>query len=275
MKTILVIDDEREVLEIVRTVLKTKGYKIQCAEGGEAGLKLAEELEPDLIVCDLMMPRVSGMEVVKRLKRHQRLRRIPIVVLSAFGADDKRPPEFWARGLGVDDFLSKPFDPLDLLGRVEYIFRRDEYVSTRAETADLSAVKDLKRKASETQSEYLDLSDASPSDIARAYIESWNAQDFVTEFRTLSEELTGGLSESDYVLTRLQTYQAEDGAYRQQRLAKVTSESISGFIAKVIGERHDIVGRRETAKEATITMKKTQNGWRIVRYTEKPLTSAG
>ncbi|MBI5154449.1 response regulator [Candidatus Poribacteria bacterium] len=267
MKRILVIDDERDVLEIVRSVLKTKGYQIRCAEGGEPGLKLAEEEEPDLIICDLMMPRISGLEVIKRLKKHPRLNRIPIVVLSAVASDSSKPASYWAKGLGVDEYVTKPFDPLDLLGRVEYIFRRDSYVSSREESGARSGGAPPKTAPLPAA----ELKTLSPQELVRTYVESWNQHDFALEYRCMSPELVGAIALNDYIARRQQAYQEEVGHGREQHIGQILEERISGPVAKIVCERQDIIDGRTWNKKATFVLKKTGDGWKILKYNEEPL----
>ncbi|MCB2154161.1 response regulator [bacterium] len=267
MKHILVIDDERDVLEVVRSVLKTKGYKIRTAESGEDGLRMAEDDRPDMIICDLMMPKVSGLEVIKRLKKHQRLRTVPIVVLSAVGSDDDRPDTYWAKGLGVDEYVAKPFDPLDLLGRVEYIFRRQDYRSTSADFDSEESAAAVNRPKTVSPDE---LENATPAQVARAYAEAWNAHDFATEYRCLDAEVTGQLTLNDYIARRHQTYREEKGHTRTQTITKVLEEKVSGNVAKIIAEREDNIDGRVWPKIVNYMLKKTHKGWKIIRYTEKP-----
>lgn len=266
-KRILVIDDERDVLDLIRTILKSKGYTILCANGGEEGLRLAEREMPDLIISDLMMPRVSGMEVVKRLRAHPQMKSIPIIVLSAISSDSDKPDEFWARGLGVDDYLSKPFDPLDLLGRVEYIFRRGKYVSQ----ASSDAVPMMGDGAPAPSEPKLDLSQATPSQVVQAFVESWNSQDFKLEFGCMDETTMVGITESDYIRRRKQTYHEEKGDTRTQRVLNILSENISLNVAKVVCEREDMIGVRSRKKQETYALKKTGRGWRILKYTSEPI----
>ena len=128
-KKIVIIDDEQDVLEIIKATLKTKGYHIFAADNGEEGWRIILQQRPDLIITDLKMPKMSGLELRKRLQANEELRDTPIIILSGIGKETGKPDEFWRSGLKSDDFISKPFDPLDLLGRVEYIFRSTSRVA--------------------------------------------------------------------------------------------------------------------------------------------------
>lgn len=262
MKTILVIDDERDVLDIVRSVLRTKGYTVLCAAGGEEGLQTAEREGVDLIVCDLMMPKVSGLEVIKRLKKHPTLCAVPVIVLSAVSADHDKPPDFWARGLGVEEFIEKPFDPLDLLGRVEALLRRSLYVSSKQQSS--GTPRPVRPD--------VELKTASPEDIARAYIESWNYRDWDTEYNCLGDEMTSSCKRDDYMAARERAWKDDGGTERTQKVAGVVENKVTGVIAKVVCERKDSFRGRTWMKRNTVTLKKTHAGWKIVRFKEEPLT---
>ncbi len=262
MKTILVIDDERDVLDIVRSVLKTKGYDVLCAGGGEEGMVIAERDRPDLIIVDLMMPKVSGLEVIKRAKASKRVNGTPIVVLSAVSADQDRPPDFWARGLGVDEFIEKPFDPLDLLGRVEALLRRADYVSARPPGGTTP------RPIRST----VDLATAPPEKVVAAYIESWNHKDWETEYACLAEEMTQHYEKSQYIQSRESTWVVEDGGRRRMKLVGVVENTVSGVVAKIVCDKKEVFDGRTWKKRCTATLKKTAAGWKIMRIREVPMT---
>ena len=180
-KKILVVDDEQDILEIVRATLKTKGYEVDVAHDGEEGLARIKTHKPDLVILDLMMPQKSGLEVCKDLKKDPSTADIPVIVLTALGKQSGKDEEFWRLGLKVDDFIQKPFDPLNLLGRVEYIFRRNEYVSNHSESAIV---------AEENKKETTSLAGASPEDVVKAFIESWNTQNFAVEYECLASVIS-------------------------------------------------------------------------------------
>jgi two-component system phosphate regulon response regulator PhoB len=118
---ILVVDDEEDILELVRHHLAREGYPVVCAETGETALKKAKSEAPDLIVLDLMLPGKDGLEITKILKNEQDTKHIPIVMLTAKGeeADVVSGLE-----LGADDYITKPFSPRVLLARVRAVLRR-------------------------------------------------------------------------------------------------------------------------------------------------------
>lgn len=118
---ILVVDDEEDVLELVRFHLAREGYQLTLAATGEAALKKAKHETFDLVVLDLMLPGVDGLEVAKALKADARSKSVPIVMLTAKGeeADVVSGLE-----IGADDYITKPFSPRVLTARVKAVLRR-------------------------------------------------------------------------------------------------------------------------------------------------------
>ncbi|MEO8377178.1 MAG: response regulator [Candidatus Sumerlaeota bacterium] len=264
-KRILVIDDEPDVIEIVRALLSTKGHDVITAGGGEEGLALAEKERPDLIITDLMMPRVSGLEVIKQLKRNARLRTTPIVVISALG-DEKQPPEFWIKSLGIEDYIPKPFDPLDFIGRIEYLFRRSGYVSSQNSEFDSLKKRSITpSRDAETQIP-LESNEGSPVSVVRTFVESRNRQDFAAEFNCLGEEMLGQLSMREYVSRRRTAFVNDKGSARKHEVISVGEEKISINIAKVQITRRDTTNGDSRERQEVYSLKKTHRGWKIVNY---------
>jgi two-component system phosphate regulon response regulator PhoB len=119
---ILVIDDEEDILELLKFNLSREGYQVTCGLTGEEALKLAQKELPSLIILDLMLPGIDGLEVARLLKGDMKTREIPIVMLTAKGeeADVVAGLE-----LGADDYVVKPFSPRVLLARVRAVLRRN------------------------------------------------------------------------------------------------------------------------------------------------------
>lgn len=112
---ILVVDDEADLLTVLKIGLETEGYDVLTASDGEQGLSLARQFMPDLMVLDLMLPRMDGYKVCRALKFDDRYKKIPIFILSArSGETDRR----LALELGADEFHSKPYDLRELVARV-------------------------------------------------------------------------------------------------------------------------------------------------------------
>lgn len=115
-KTILICDDEPTLRELVRASLDG-GYRFAEASDGVVALKLARDLHPDAIVLDLMLPRLSGLEVLAELQRDERLRSIPVLVMTAWNDTEDA-----ALAAGAEGFVTKPFDPNELKLAVERLF---------------------------------------------------------------------------------------------------------------------------------------------------------
>lgn len=118
---ILVVDDEEDILELVRFNLEREGYTVTSAASGEDAIQTATQKLPDLIVLDLMLPGVDGLEVAKFLKNEPKTREIPIVMLTAKGEESD---VVIGLELGADDYITKPFSPKILSARVKAVLRR-------------------------------------------------------------------------------------------------------------------------------------------------------
>ncbi len=112
---VLVVDDEKNILDIIRFNLEVEGYEVITSHDGEEALRLVQELKPDLILCDIMMPELDGLEVCRRLKSDGRTNQIPVVMLSARTQAQDKVASIEA---GADDFITKPFDFSDLVARI-------------------------------------------------------------------------------------------------------------------------------------------------------------
>ena len=119
---ILVVDDEEDILELLRFNLSREGCQVFCALSGEEALRLVRTEIPDLVVLDLMLPGIDGLEVTRRLKSDPNTKHLPIVMLTAKGeeADIVTGLE-----LGADDYVTKPFSPRILVARVRAVLRRN------------------------------------------------------------------------------------------------------------------------------------------------------
>ncbi len=111
-KTIMVVDDNPDIVTIVKTLLEGKGYKVQSAYSGQEVFHRLAEQKPDLIILDIMMPRMDGLEVLTRLKSYSNSRPIPVVLLTA-----KQPDEaiFGGYDIWADSYITKPFTNPQLL----------------------------------------------------------------------------------------------------------------------------------------------------------------
>lgn len=121
MATILVVDDEPHIVELARLYLSNDGYTVFSAHDGLEALTAIEERHPDLVVLDIMLPKMDGWEVCRRLR--QGGNSVPIIMLTARGEDVDR---IVGLELGADDYMVKPFNPRELVARVKAVLRRSE-----------------------------------------------------------------------------------------------------------------------------------------------------
>ncbi|MDR1479798.1 MAG: response regulator transcription factor [Planctomycetaceae bacterium] len=118
---ILIIEDEADILSMVSLRLKSRGYEVCGAESGLVGLKLISEWEPDLVLLDLMLPELGGLELLRRVRSDKRYAKMPILIVSALGEESD---VVVGLELGADDYLSKPFNMSILVARVNALLRR-------------------------------------------------------------------------------------------------------------------------------------------------------
>jgi DNA-binding response OmpR family regulator len=120
-KTILIVDDEKDLQELVRFNLEKEGFDVIVARDSASGLEIALRHKPDLIVLDLMMPGLDGLEICRRLRADERGRRLPILMLTARSTEADR---IVGLEFGADDYVTKPFSPRELVARIKAILRR-------------------------------------------------------------------------------------------------------------------------------------------------------
>jgi two-component system phosphate regulon response regulator PhoB len=129
--TILIVEDEEDLREIVIYNLEREGYKAVGVESGEEGLELAISLKPDLMILDLMLPGMSGMDVCRKVKQDSSAQNVPIIIVSAKGEESDIVSGL---ELGADDYLTKPFSPRILMARVRAVMRRSGETDKKDDT---------------------------------------------------------------------------------------------------------------------------------------------
>jgi len=134
MPRILVIDDDPAIAELVAVNLEIAGYDVSQAEDGIKGQALALQIQPDLIMLDLMLPRVDGFTVCQRLRRDERTSEIPVLMLSALSQTQDKVEGFNA---GADDYLTKPFEIEEMLARVRALLRRTDRIPQAAKHSEI------------------------------------------------------------------------------------------------------------------------------------------
>lgn len=128
---ILVVDDEPDLVNAVTKILEREGYGVVKAENGEAALKKAREAKPDLILLDLRLPDIDGIQVCRTLRQDNRTRNIPLIMLTVMA---KESDKIKGLEIGADDYVTKPFSKGELLARINAIFRRVKRKTSLLET---------------------------------------------------------------------------------------------------------------------------------------------
>jgi two-component system, OmpR family, alkaline phosphatase synthesis response regulator PhoP len=123
MKRILVIEDDKDIVELLRYNLEKDGFQVTTSGEGATGLAQIRKAPPDLLILDLMLPKLSGLEICKEVRKDVSLNRLPILILTAKGEEADRVVGL---ELGADDYVTKPFSPRELVARVKALLRRAE-----------------------------------------------------------------------------------------------------------------------------------------------------
>jgi len=220
-KTILVVEDEKDILNLIEWHLRAEEYSVLKAKDGIKGLNLAVEQLPDLIILDLMLPGMDGLQICKALKKNQKTENIPVVMLTAKGEEVDR---IVGLELGADDYMVKPFSPRELTLRIRAILKRFDNKSEAPEAVKLK-YKDL----------LIDM------DSYRVWIQEKEIALTVTEFKLLQELLQnkGRVRTRDQLLDRVWGYQF-DGYARTvdthiRRLRQKIGEEYADAIETVRG----------------------------------------
>ena len=220
-KTILIVEDEKDILNLIEWHLKAEEYAVLTAQDGIKGLNTAIKQLPDLIVLDLMLPGMDGLQVCKALKKNPKTENIPVVMLTAKGEEVDR---IVGLELGADDYMVKPFSPRELTLRVKAILKRFDQKQEAPE---------------ETKLKYRDL--LIDMDSYRVWIREKEVSLTVTEFKLLQELLQnqGRVRTRDQLLDRVWGYQF-DGYARTvdthiRRLRQKIGEEYADAIETVRG----------------------------------------
>jgi two-component system response regulator MprA len=131
----LIVDDEENIIELIRLGLRYEGFQVETASDGEQGVTLAQRLSPDVVILDVMMPGIDGLEVLRRLRSNPTTRDIPILMLTA---KDEVSDRILGLQTGADDYVTKPFDFYELLERIRAILRRQRRQSAQMGDGDMN-----------------------------------------------------------------------------------------------------------------------------------------
>ena len=118
--TILVVDDDKNICELVRLYLVKEGYEVKCAFSGKQALHIVEDETPSAVILDIMLPEIDGIEVLKQIRQ---TKKIPVIMLTAKG---ETIDKILGLELGADDYVVKPFEPKELVARLKAVLRRTE-----------------------------------------------------------------------------------------------------------------------------------------------------
>jgi len=120
-KSIVVVEDEPDILEVLSYNLRREGFDVDTSDDGENGLKLIKKKRPDLVLLDLMLPRMDGLDICRAIKNDPNTETIPIIMVTAKGEESDL---VLGLGIGADDYITKPFSPRELVARVKAVLRR-------------------------------------------------------------------------------------------------------------------------------------------------------
>jgi two-component system phosphate regulon response regulator PhoB len=129
-KHIIVIEDEEDILELITFILETEGYKVTGIVDGLKGLNIVKENPPDLLILDIMLPSIDGMEICRSLKKDNKYSFIPIIMVTAKGSNEDIVAGL---NMGADDYITKPFSTKVFIARVANVFRRNGKVLDKEE----------------------------------------------------------------------------------------------------------------------------------------------
>lgn len=257
---ILLIDDDPDLREIIRTVLRTRGYVVHEAANGRIGLDMIDEVKPELIILDLMLPGMSGIEILRNIHTKPAYQNIPVIVLSGVGDKSSHPEEFWREGLHVEEFMAKAsFRNEDLLGRVAYLLKRHTYRSSQVPLPQTNSA----TATPETETPP-DMAAAVPEDVVRVFIESWNDARFGNEFDCLGGQLTPNLTKPDFIARRRSQFEAERDRNVRQFLKDVIDVQKDECTATVKVLRENQRGGRRTGRIEVYFLEHTPTGWKII-----------
>ena len=135
---ILIIEDDKDIVELVRYNLEKDTFRVMACADGVSGLAQIRKSPPDLLILDLMLPKLSGLEICKEIRRDEKLNRLPILMLTARGEEADRVVGL---ELGADDYVTKPFSPRELVARVKALLRRVNPAGEEAKPLEVGSLR--------------------------------------------------------------------------------------------------------------------------------------
>lgn len=141
---IMIVEDEEDIVEMIDYNLKKEGYSTVCVQNGEKAVSIIKREQPDLLLLDIMLPGINGLEVCKKVKNHDTTAHIPIIMLTAKSMETDKVVGL---ELGADDYMTKPFSPKELIARIRAVLRRyDKPLSSKKLKAGVIEIDNLKYK---------------------------------------------------------------------------------------------------------------------------------
>lgn len=134
MSKILIIEDDKDIIELIEYNLKLESYEIEAFHNGRVGYEKVRKIMPDLVILDLMLPDMDGLDICRKLKSDEQTKHIPVMMLTAKGEEVDRVVGF---EIGADDYLTKPFSPRELSLRIKAILRRVKGNKNKASSEDI------------------------------------------------------------------------------------------------------------------------------------------
>jgi len=143
-KRVLAIEDESDILEVIQYNLEREGYDVLTSTNGGGGLELIRDEHPDLVLLDLMLPDLDGIEVCRQIRSDEEIKQIPVIMVTAKDTDSEI---VLGLGVGADDYVTKPFNPQELVARVKAVLRRsrqetDNGAGTKLERGPITILSD-------------------------------------------------------------------------------------------------------------------------------------
>jgi two-component system alkaline phosphatase synthesis response regulator PhoP len=156
-KKILIVDDEKQLVSLVKLHMEMAGYGVLSAKDGEEALEIVKKENPDLIILDLMIPKIDGWEVCKRIRSESKVGNTPVIMLSARTETEDKLKGYEC---GTDDYVTKPFSPRELVARVKRVLARAENGSSGPKRYSIGSVDiDLQNFEVKVKSEKIDLTE--------------------------------------------------------------------------------------------------------------------
>jgi len=153
---VIIIEDERDIVELVRYNFRKEGFEVECFSRGREGLDFLRRNSADLVLLDILLPDEDGFEICKRLRSDERLKTLPVIFLTAKSEEMDR---VLGLEIGADDYVVKPFSPRELVARVKAVLRRQERVAEKREVVEAGALRlDVRTQEVTVRGKLVDLS---------------------------------------------------------------------------------------------------------------------